>query len=288
MAPRTVRRVLACALVPAADGAPVLLDAGGPASLPVAVVEHGEHPREAAARALLAAGVPGEVGDVVAAVSDTVTGDDVVVHSVTVAFGARPGTGVATRGLARPGARPTALTARLLGRPDGEPVVHPPLAQRRSATPAEVQAAADEPEPVAVPPVQRPAAYACVVDDGRVLLTRLSGGEGLWTLPGGGIDPGEQPVDALVREVHEECGLPIVPGRLLGVDSRRFTGHAPGGRLEDFHGIRLIWSGTVPTDVAPRVVEVGGSTDAAAWVPTDRLATTPLTSLAAGALAAFG
>ncbi|MGW9303008.1 NUDIX domain-containing protein [Streptomyces cyaneofuscatus] len=48
----------------------------------------------------------------------------------------------------------------------------------------------------------RVSAYAVAVEDGRLLLTRLSDASpiftpGLWHLPGGGIDPGEQPVDAL-------------------------------------------------------------------------------------------
>lgn len=57
---------------------------------------------------------------------------------------------------------------------------------------------------------QRLAAYAVVVANHRVLLTELSenvlGGAGLWVLPGGGIDPGEEPEEAIVREVWEETG----------------------------------------------------------------------------------
>ena len=114
--------------------------------------------------------------------------------------------------------------------------------------------------------VQRAGAYAVLAHDGRILLTRLSSTK-VWTLPGGGIDHGEDPVDAVRREVHEETGLPLTGARLLDVDSVHFTGHAPDGRLEDFHAVRLLFTGAVPLDVEPRVVEVGGSSDAAAWRP---------------------
>ena len=116
------------------------------------------------------------------------------------------------------------------------------------------------------PRVQRPGAYAVLASDGRILLTRL-GYTKVWTLPGGGIDHGESPVDAVRREVLEETGLPLGEPRLLDVDSVHFTGHAPDGTLEDFHAIRVLYTGTVPLDVEPRVVEVGGSSDAAAWRP---------------------
>src|SRR3990167_3386656 len=38
-----------------------------------------------------------------------------------------------------------------------------------------------------------------------------------WVLPGGHIDPGEPPVDAAVREMHEETGVRVIPTRFLGV-----------------------------------------------------------------------
>jgi 8-oxo-dGTP pyrophosphatase MutT (NUDIX family) len=53
-------------------------------------------------------------------------------------------------------------------------------------------------------------------DDGRVLLGRRAD-IGIWTLPGGIIDPAEQPADAAIREVFEETGVVAVPELLTSV-----------------------------------------------------------------------
>ncbi len=68
----------------------------------------------------------------------------------------------------------------------------------------------------------RLAAYGVCVEDGRVLLGRhvSSDGRSTWTLPGGGVEHAEDPVDTVVREVAEETGYDAVVERLLGVDSR--------------------------------------------------------------------
>lgn len=118
--------------------------------------------------------------------------------------------------------------------------------------------------------LQRLAVYALVRRAGEVLLTRISSRgahPGAWTLPGGGLDHGETPRDAVAREVREECGVDVVVGELLDVHDVHFQGTAPTGRFEDFHGVHLVFNGTVPGDVEPRVVETGGTTDAVAWVP---------------------
>jgi 8-oxo-dGTP pyrophosphatase MutT (NUDIX family) len=128
---------------------------------------------------------------------------------------------------------------------------------------------------------RRLAAYALVVVDERVLLTQLSAqtpAPGKWTLPGGGIDQGESPLQAVVREVHEETGHDLSAPRLLDVDSSYFTGRSPSGRLEDFHGVAVIYTGGVEQVTQPRVLDVGGSTAAAAWVPLDELAALPMSS----------
>ena len=117
--------------------------------------------------------------------------------------------------------------------------------------------------------LQRLAAYAVVLRGGEVLLTRLSARAahpGRWTLPGGGVAHGERPAAALAREVEEECGLACEVGDLLDVHDTHFSGQSPSGRIEDYHGVHLLFSATV-VDGEPRVTEVDGTTDAAAWVP---------------------
>ncbi|GGV25741.1 NUDIX hydrolase [Streptomyces longisporoflavus] len=68
----------------------------------------------------------------------------------------------------------------------------------------------------------RLAAYAVCVEEGRVLLARHVSplGESNWTLPGGRVEHGEDPFEAVIREVAEETGCSAVVRCLLGVDSR--------------------------------------------------------------------
>jgi ADP-ribose pyrophosphatase YjhB (NUDIX family) len=109
------------------------------------------------------------------------------------------------------------------------------------------------------------AVYVLAVRDGGVLLTRIApgfSGAGYWTLPGGGIEWGEHPEDALRREVHEETGLTLGAIEYLGVDSQvyaRDDGSTP------LHAIRLLHAADLTGD--PRVVEEDGSVDDVAWVP---------------------
>jgi 8-oxo-dGTP diphosphatase len=57
--------------------------------------------------------------------------------------------------------------------------------------------------------------------DQNVLLVRQAVGLKLWTLPGGKVKRGESLVNALKRELHEETGLRVQIGSLLGVLDRR-------------------------------------------------------------------
>jgi 8-oxo-dGTP pyrophosphatase MutT (NUDIX family) len=74
------------------------------------------------------------------------------------------------------------------------------------------------------------AASISVFDEqGRILLGK-DAETGLWTLPGGAIDPNELPADAAIRECFEETGLLVRPDRLIGVfGGPEFLIHYPNG-----------------------------------------------------------
>ncbi|MEN8237923.1 MAG: NUDIX hydrolase [Actinomycetota bacterium] len=123
----------------------------------------------------------------------------------------------------------------------------------------------------------RIASYAIAIDNGAILVARIAAGypgQGRWTLPGGGVEWGEHPDDALVREVHEETGFSVTEFSLIGVNSRVFTQTA---RHQGLHAVRMLYD--VPLRGEPRVVEVNGSVDAAAWLPLDEIAVTDTVEL---------
>jgi 8-oxo-dGTP diphosphatase len=79
---------------------------------------------------------------------------------------------------------------------------------------------------------------------GRVLLVRPTYKEG-WDIPGGYVEPGESPAQAAAREVIEEIGATITPGRLLVVDWAPHPGEGDkllfvfdGGVLTSSAGLR--------------------------------------------------
>jgi ADP-ribose pyrophosphatase YjhB (NUDIX family) len=119
---------------------------------------------------------------------------------------------------------------------------------------------------------QRFAAYAIATDPSdNLLLTRIAPGypgAGCWHLPGGGTDYGEQPGNALLRELVEETGQHGRLIELLGVASHRDAASlGPEGYPIDWHGVRAFYRVAVDAPTVVQVGDVGGSTSEARWMP---------------------
>lgn len=113
----------------------------------------------------------------------------------------------------------------------------------------------------------RVAAYAVITDaDDRVLLAHwIDGRRAAWTLPGGGLEPGEDPAHAVRREVREETGFRVVVGDLLGIHSRVIPAESrlAEGAAEPLHALRIVYRARI---VGGRLrFETDGSTDRAEW-----------------------
>jgi len=120
---------------------------------------------------------------------------------------------------------------------------------------------------------QRVAAYAVVTSEQGLLATEFSDRTsvpGRWGMPGGGIDNGEQPTDALLREVAEETNQRVELGPLVEVQTSHWIGRSPRDTIEDYHAVRLVYSATCPEPTPPVVLDVGGTTESARWVPVDQ------------------
>jgi 8-oxo-dGTP diphosphatase len=125
-----------------------------------------------------------------------------------------------------------------------------------------------------------PCVGAVVYDrSGRLLLIRRGQppGQGLWSLPGGRVEPGETDHQAVVREVAEETGLRVRPGRLLGTVLRA----APSGAtyLIADYACELIGSDRASS---------GTDADDARWVDAADYAELPLVAGLTEALADWG
>ncbi len=137
------------------------------------------------------------------------------------------------------------------------------------------------PDEAKLPRRTRLGGYAlCTDEQDRILLARLSAIEvdvGAWTLPGGGVDFGEHPDHAVIRELEEETGLIGEIDGVAGVFSHVYRqSRAVAGADLHFLGILYV----------VRVVggqlrdEVDGTTDAARWFRRDELAAVRLVEIA--------
>ncbi len=110
-------------------------------------------------------------------------------------------------------------------------------------------------------------AVALIDPEGRVLLAKRPPGKslaGLWEFPGGKVDPGETPEQALIRELHEELGIDTWKSCLAPLT---FASHS----YEDFHLLMPLfacrrWDG----------IATGREGQALAWVRPNQLRDYPM------------
>jgi 8-oxo-dGTP diphosphatase len=105
---------------------------------------------------------------------------------------------------------------------------------------------------MSTPPTVLVAAGA-ILERGRVLLTRRKAGthlEGYWELPGGKVQPGEDPREALRRELLEELGIEVTVGEIIDVTFHRYEDAQKAVLLLFFEATRLAGS------PEPRAIDV--------------------------------
>ena len=128
-----------------------------------------------------------------------------------------------------------------------------------------------------------PSVAVILRDDARILLVRQSD-HGQWGLLGGGIDPGESPRDAAIRETREEVGLEIDLGHIVGaIGGRGYEVEYANGDRSAY--VTVVFEGRVAAgDLVPDGIEVLE----ARWFSTADLAGADLHFFARNALRELG
>ena len=133
----------------------------------------------------------------------------------------------------------------------------------------------------------RLAAYGLIIRDEHLLLVHWRDrGRSGWTLPGGGVEPGEDPVEGAVREIWEETGYHASIDELLGIDSLiiKASDRLIGGR-GPMQALRVVYRASILGGDLRH--EERGTTDEARWFRIDELADLRTVSLVGVALRLF-
>jgi 8-oxo-dGTP diphosphatase len=131
------------------------------------------------------------------------------------------------------------------------------------------------------PQITRIGAYGIVQDNGQILLCRLSpevvSHQGMWTLPGGGLEFGEHPEEGMVREIMEETGFEVQAADLLGINSI-----TRDDAKEAFQSIQIIYHAQITGGTLR--FEEQGTTDMCEWHDLNAVADLQVVGLVRAAL----
>lgn len=108
-----------------------------------------------------------------------------------------------------------------------------------------------------------------------------------WDLPGGAIEFGESPLDALAREFREETGLTFTEARLLDAVSTRFSHMLADDTEEDLHHIGIIYAITLESIAELKLNADGQDSLGCTVVPLNRATTLNLSPFARFAVEKF-
>jgi 8-oxo-dGTP diphosphatase len=114
-----------------------------------------------------------------------------------------------------------------------------------------------------------------IAADDRILLTQRRADQPMplkWEIPGGKIEPGESPTDALERELREELDVAVSVGRVWDVLFHRYP---------EFDLLMLVYACRLPAGESPRCRDV----ENLAWVEVGKLCTYDVLSADAPLLA---
>ncbi|MFI0411076.1 NUDIX hydrolase [Actinomadura sp. 3N508] len=114
--------------------------------------------------------------------------------------------------------------------------------------------------------------------DGRLLMVRRGRppGEGLWSIPGGRVEPGEDDPAAVARELKEETGLDVVARGKVGSVERP----GPEGVVYEIHDYAAA--------VIGGILRAGDDASEVRWIPPEELRDLPVTDGLLDALVLWG
>lgn len=116
--------------------------------------------------------------------------------------------------------------------------------------------------------------YGILIKDAKILLIKKSRGphKGKWDLPGGSIEFGEEPYEALIRELYEETGIQQFSATIRAAKSYTLIYPIKENQLEELHHIGILYDVELTSKAFELKIDGDGEDSLGAeWVPLEEL-----------------